>query len=155
MWKKTDIPQSSRNFISPKAAKENTELPVIATLTFDRGPRGFFTMFGITPAAAGEQLSEAGADIAVENERIAGGEPIADIHIKGSRTLKGIHIPEDQVPLAIDEFPSLFIAAACAEGQTVLTGAAARLDTLLSLALKEGRSPLAKSSERICWTAGP
>ena len=60
----------------------------------------------------------------VENERIAGGEPIADIHIKGSRTLKGIHMPEDQVPLAIDEFPALFIAAACAEGQTVLTGAA-------------------------------
>ncbi len=37
--------------------------------------------------------------------------------------LKGIQIPEDQVPLAIDEFPALFIAAACAEGKTVLTGA--------------------------------
>ena len=33
-------------------------------------------------------------------------------------------MPEDQVPLAIDEFPALFIAAACAEGQTILTGAA-------------------------------
>ena len=65
-----------------------------------------------------------GADLTVENERIAGGEPIADIRIKGSRTLKGIHMPEDQVPLAIDEFPALFIAAACAEGQTILTGAA-------------------------------
>jgi 3-phosphoshikimate 1-carboxyvinyltransferase len=37
--------------------------------------------------------------------------------------LHGIRIPEDQVPLAIDEFPALFIAAACAEGETVLTGA--------------------------------
>jgi 3-phosphoshikimate 1-carboxyvinyltransferase len=37
--------------------------------------------------------------------------------------LKGIHIPESQVPLAIDEFPVLFVAAACAEGETVLTGA--------------------------------
>jgi 3-phosphoshikimate 1-carboxyvinyltransferase len=37
--------------------------------------------------------------------------------------LKGIHIPETQVPLAIDEFPALFVAAACAEGETVLTGA--------------------------------
>ena len=37
--------------------------------------------------------------------------------------LKGINIPEDQVPLAIDEFPVLFVAAACAEGLTVLTGA--------------------------------
>ena len=71
-----------------------------------------------------EILKQMGADLTYENERIAGGEPIADIHIKGSRTLKGIHMPEDQVPLAIDEFPALFIAAACAEGQTVLTGAA-------------------------------
>ena len=81
---------------------------------------------GINPTRTGiiEILKQMNADITVENERIAGGEPIADIRIKGSRTLKGIHIPEDQVPLAIDEFPALFIAAACAEGQTVLTGAA-------------------------------
>lgn len=81
---------------------------------------------GINPTRTGviEILKQMGADLTVENERIAGGEPIADIRIKGSRTLKGIHMPEDQVPLAIDEFPSLFIAAACAEGQTILTGAA-------------------------------
>jgi len=40
-----------------------------------------------------------------------------------SAPLHGIDIPEDQVPLAIDEFPALFIAAACAEGRTRLTGA--------------------------------
>ena len=81
---------------------------------------------GINPTRTGviEILKQMGADILVENERIAGGEPIADIRIRGTRTLKGIHMPEDQVPLAIDEFPALFIAAACAEGQTVLTGAA-------------------------------
>lgn len=81
---------------------------------------------GINPTRTGviEILKQMGGDIAVENERIAGGEPIADIRIRGTRTLKGIHMPEDQVPLAIDEFPALFIAAACAEGQTVLTGAA-------------------------------
>ncbi|KQX02831.1 MULTISPECIES: bifunctional prephenate dehydrogenase/3-phosphoshikimate 1-carboxyvinyltransferase [Acinetobacter] len=81
---------------------------------------------GINPTRTGviEILKQMGADLTVENERIAGGEPIADIRIRGTRTLKGIHMPEDQVPLAIDEFPSLFIAAACAEGQTVLTGAA-------------------------------
>ena len=81
---------------------------------------------GINPTRTGviEILKQMGADIRVENERIAGGEPIADIRIQGTRTLKGIHMPEDQVPLAIDEFPALFIAAACAEGQTVLTGAA-------------------------------
>ena len=81
---------------------------------------------GINPTRTGviEILKQMGADLTVENERIAGGEPIADIRIRGTRTLKGIHMPEDQVPLAIDEFPSLFIAAACAEGQTILTGAA-------------------------------
>lgn len=63
-----------------------------------------------------------GADIYVDNERIVGGEPVADLRVRPAR-LKGIRIPEDQVPLAIDEFPAIFIAAACAEGETVLTGA--------------------------------
>lgn len=81
---------------------------------------------GINPTRTGviEILKQMGADLTVQNERIAGGEPIADIRIRGTRTLKGIHMPEDQVPLAIDEFPALFIAAACAEGRTILTGAA-------------------------------
>lgn len=63
-----------------------------------------------------------GGDIEVLNERDAGGEPVADLRVRSSR-LKGIRIPEEQVPLAIDEFPALFVAAACAEGETVLTGA--------------------------------
>ncbi len=63
-----------------------------------------------------------GAQIEVLNQREIGGEPVADIRVRSSK-LKGIKIPEDQVPLAIDEFPAIFIAAACAEGETVLTGA--------------------------------
>jgi 3-phosphoshikimate 1-carboxyvinyltransferase len=63
-----------------------------------------------------------GADIQVSNERVIGGEPVADLRVRSAK-LKGIQIPEDQVPLAIDEFPALFVAAACAEGETVLTGA--------------------------------
>jgi len=43
--------------------------------------------------------------------------------VRYSPSLSGIDIPEDQVPLAIDEFPVLFVAAACAKGRTVLTGA--------------------------------
>jgi 3-phosphoshikimate 1-carboxyvinyltransferase len=62
------------------------------------------------------------ADLSIENAREVGGEPVADLRIRGSQ-LKGIRIPENQVPLAIDEFPALFIAAACATGETVLTGA--------------------------------
>ncbi len=63
-----------------------------------------------------------GADIEVCNERVIGGEPVADLRVRSAK-LKGIQIPEDQVPLAIDEFPALFVAAACAEGETILTGA--------------------------------
>jgi 3-phosphoshikimate 1-carboxyvinyltransferase len=51
-----------------------------------------------------------------------GGEPVADVRVRSSQ-LKGIHVPESLVPLAIDEFPVLFVAAACAEGQTIVTGA--------------------------------
>ena len=64
-----------------------------------------------------------GADIVPVNERTVGGEPVADIRVRASR-LRGIAIPEEQVPLAIDEFPALFVAAACADGETRLSGAA-------------------------------
>ncbi len=79
---------------------------------------------GINPTRIGviNILKLMGADISLLNERDIGGEPVADIRVR-SADLKGIHIPEQQVPLAIDEFPVLFIAAACAEGKTVLTGA--------------------------------
>ena len=50
-----------------KAAKEKTGLPVIATMTYDKGPRGYFTMFGVTPASAAKKLSEAGADVVGSN----------------------------------------------------------------------------------------
>jgi 3-phosphoshikimate 1-carboxyvinyltransferase len=63
-----------------------------------------------------------GADISLHNQREVGGEPVADIRVCASQ-LHGIKIPKEQVPLAIDEFPVLFIAAACAAGETVLTGA--------------------------------
>ena len=79
---------------------------------------------GINPTRIGiiNILQQMGADIELSNEKEVGGEPVADIRIR-SAPLKGIHIPEHQVPLAIDEFPSIAIAAACAEGQTILTGA--------------------------------
>jgi 3-phosphoshikimate 1-carboxyvinyltransferase len=63
-----------------------------------------------------------GANIEILNQREIGGEPVADLRVR-SAALHGINIPEDQVPLAIDEFPAIFIAAACAKGETVLTGA--------------------------------
>ena len=79
---------------------------------------------GINPTRIGviNILKLMGADLTLKNEGLAGGEPVADIEVRYA-PLHGIDIPVDQVPLAIDEFPALFIAAACAEGTTRLSGA--------------------------------
>jgi len=80
---------------------------------------------GMNPTRIGviHILRAMGAAIEVIAPREAGGEPVADLRVR-SAPLRGIHIPGDQVPLAIDEFPALFVAAACAEGETLLSGAA-------------------------------
>ncbi len=79
---------------------------------------------GINPTRTGviELLKLMGADISLMNHRELGGEPVADIRVR-SAGLKGIEIPRHLVPLAIDEFPVLFVAAACANGITRLSGA--------------------------------
>ena len=78
----------------------------------------------INPTRTGiiEILKLMGADITISNETEMAGEKTADIQVR-SADLKGIEIPNELVPLAIDEFPVLFIAASCAEGETLLTGA--------------------------------
>lgn len=79
---------------------------------------------GVNPTRTGiiNLLRAMGADISLDNERTVGGEPVADLTVRQA-PLKGIEIPADQIPLAIDEFPVLFVAAACAEGETLLRGA--------------------------------
>jgi 3-phosphoshikimate 1-carboxyvinyltransferase len=67
-------------------------------------------------------LKEMGADITFENERIEAGEPVADIRVRGGRTLQGITVPESRVPSMIDEFPVLFVAASFASGTSRMTG---------------------------------
>ena len=80
---------------------------------------------GWNPTRTGviEVLRAMGADIEVLAEREAGGEPVADLRVRAAE-LHGIEIPPAVVPRAIDEFPALFVAAACARGRTVLTDAA-------------------------------
>lgn len=83
------------------------------------------TGVGINPTRTGiiEILRRMGADLEVGNERVLGGEPVADIRVRG-RALRGIAIDRELVATAIDEFPAVFVAAACARGQTEVTGAA-------------------------------
>lgn len=79
---------------------------------------------GVNPTRTGllTILRMMGARIELANVRTVGAEPVADLHIRQSE-LQGIEMPEALVPLAIDEFPILFIAAAGATGQTLVRGA--------------------------------
>jgi 3-phosphoshikimate 1-carboxyvinyltransferase len=79
---------------------------------------------GVNPTRTGiiDILKLMGADITLLNQREVGGEPVADIRVRSAQ-LKGINVPARLVPLAIDEFPVLFVAAACAYGPTTVTGA--------------------------------
>ena len=67
-------------------------------------------------------LREMGADIEAIDPREQGGEPVADLRVRHA-ALRGIDVPEAVVPDMIDEFPALFVAAACASGRTVIRGA--------------------------------
>ncbi len=67
-------------------------------------------------------LQEMGADIKFEHLRTEAGEQVADIVVRYSGKLKGVHVPSTRVPSMIDEFPVLAMAAACAEGTTHMTG---------------------------------
>jgi len=80
---------------------------------------------GINPRRTGllRALELMGAHIVLENQSEQGGEPIADIVVQYAE-LSGVEIPRNIVPDMIDEFPALFVAAAAAHGQTIISGAA-------------------------------
>jgi 3-phosphoshikimate 1-carboxyvinyltransferase len=89
------------------------------------GSELLLTDVGINPTRIGviEILRRMGAEIELLRPRQFGGEPVADLRVRG-RPLHGIAIDHQLVALAIDEFPAIFVAAACATGETLVTGAA-------------------------------
>lgn len=95
---------------------------VLATLI--KGSKLVIKNVGVNPTRTGviHILQQMGADIKLENLRLWGQEPVADIKVSAA-LLRGINISTSLIPLAIDEFPILFIAAACAEGETYLPDA--------------------------------
>jgi len=80
---------------------------------------------GINPLRAGlfETLIEMGADLKLTNERVEGGEPVADL-VVASSALKGVTVPAERAPRMIDEYPILAVAAAFAKGRTAMHGLA-------------------------------
>lgn len=97
---------------------------VLVAASIAEGSDVLINNVGMNPTRTGviDILKLMGADIQVLNERVQGGEPVADLHVQYAG-LKGIHVPEALVPLAIDEFPAIFVAASFAEGDTLVTGA--------------------------------
>jgi 3-phosphoshikimate 1-carboxyvinyltransferase len=79
---------------------------------------------GLNPTRAGlfTTLREMGADLSYENERVEGGEPVADLRARYSPDMKGIEVPPYRAASMIDEYPVLSVVASFAEGQTVMRG---------------------------------
>jgi len=97
---------------------------IVAGLLAAGGEGLLIRAVGLNPSRAGllEILRRMGAEIGVENQRASGAEPVADLRVHAS-CLRGIAVPPALVPLSIDELPVLFIAACCADGETLVTGA--------------------------------
>lgn len=96
--------------------------PIVAAL-ITPGSEVTVTNVGMNPTRAGiyKMLEAMGADLTYTNERVVGGEPVADITARHS-ALTGIDVPLDVAPSMIDEFPIFFVAAAMAQGRTTATG---------------------------------
>jgi 3-phosphoshikimate 1-carboxyvinyltransferase len=78
---------------------------------------------GVNPLRTGlfDTLLEMGADLALTNQRIEGGEPVADLVVRAS-ALRGVEVPAERAPRMIDEYPILAVAAAFATGRTAMHG---------------------------------
>jgi 3-phosphoshikimate 1-carboxyvinyltransferase len=98
--------------------------PLIAALIVP-GSEVIIEGVGVNPLRTGlfECLREMGADLVLLDERDEGGEPVADLRVRGGM-LKGADIPAERAPRMIDEYPILAVAAACARGRTVMRGLA-------------------------------
>ncbi len=96
--------------------------PVVAALLVP-GSRVTVANVGLNETRAGlfEVLQAMGADIAFSDQRVVGGEPVADLIVTHSQ-LSGIQTAHDIVPTMVDEFPVLFVAAAMAKGRSILRG---------------------------------
>ncbi|MBM3158060.1 MAG: 3-phosphoshikimate 1-carboxyvinyltransferase [Chloroflexi bacterium] len=79
---------------------------------------------GLNPTRSGimDVLAYMGANLRIENKRMAGGEPLADLSVQSSR-LHGTEISGELVPLVIDEIPIIALAASVAEGETIIRDA--------------------------------
>lgn len=107
------------------ADPSSAAFPVVAALLCE-GSELKLPHVGVNPRRTGlyDTLREMGAAIEYRNARDAAGEQVADLFVRGTGPLKGVDVPPERVPSMIDEFPILAVAAACAEGETRMSGLA-------------------------------
>jgi 3-phosphoshikimate 1-carboxyvinyltransferase len=110
--------------ISVPGDPSSAAFPLVAALLVP-GSEVTLTGVGVNPSRTGllDCLAEMGADITKLNQRVEGGEPVADLRIRAG-VLKGADIPPERAPTMIDEYPVLAMAAACAQGRTRMRGLA-------------------------------
>ncbi len=115
-------PELCATILKVPADPSSAAFPAVAALLLP-GAEVTIEGVGINPLRSGlfETLREMGAEIREENRRELGGEPVADLVVRASR-LSGVAVPAERAPRMIDEYPILAVAAACAEGQTVMQG---------------------------------
>lgn len=116
-------PELKASRIQVPGDPSSAAFPLVAAL-ITPGAEVTVEAVGINPLRTGlfDTLRDMGADLSLSNQRDQGGEPVADITARYS-TLKGITVPPERAPSMIDEYPILFVAAACANGETVVRGA--------------------------------
>lgn len=115
-------PELSAADVAVPADPSSAAFPLVAALVTP-GSEVRLPAIGLNPTRTGlfTTLKEMGADLAIENERIEGGEPVGDLVARHS-ALTGVEVPPDRAPSMIDEYPILAVAAAFAEGETVMRG---------------------------------
>ena len=118
----TGQPELTGRQVRVPADPSSAAFPLVAALLLP-GSQVRLPAVGMNPQRIGliTTLQEMGGDITIANAREEGGEPIADLLVRGSR-LKGVEVPAARAPSMIDEYPVLAIAAAAAEGRTVMHG---------------------------------
>jgi 3-phosphoshikimate 1-carboxyvinyltransferase len=120
----TGQPELTGRRIQVPADISSAAFPLVAALIVP-GSELTLTAMGMNPRRTGlvDTLIEMGAGIEIRNEREIAGEPVADLHVRAG-VLKGVDVPASRAPSMIDEYPILAVAAAVAEGTTVMHGLA-------------------------------
>ncbi len=119
----TGQPELNAQHIEVPRDPSSAAFPVCAALIVP-GSDVLVPGIGLNPTRAGlfATLREMGADLTYEDERVEGGEPVADLRARFSPNMKGIEVPPARAASMIDEYPVLSVVAAYAEGQTVMRG---------------------------------